>query len=153
MPDIIIPDTSSLIVFDKIGEIELLKHLYSKIIITPEVAEEFVEILPDWIVLQPVEDVKYQEFLETQVDSGEASVIALGKEVKDALLLLDDLKARKLAHRLNMRYTGALGVIHKAKQSGYLKRIKPLIDKLLEADFQVSDKIIKELLRLNDEAD
>jgi len=34
MPDIIIPDTSSLIVFDKIGEIELLKHLYSKIIIT-----------------------------------------------------------------------------------------------------------------------
>ena len=34
----------------------------------------------DWIVLQPVEDVKYQEFLETQVDSGEASVIALGKD-------------------------------------------------------------------------
>jgi len=52
-----------------------------------------------------------------------------------------------------MRYTGALGVIHKAKQSGYLKKIKPLVVKLLEADFRVSDKIIKELLRLNDEAE
>ena len=94
MPDIIISDTSSLILFDKIGEIELLNKVYGNIITTPEIAEEFGESLPHWILITPVKDKKYQEFLETQIDRGEASALALAKETDNALLLLDDLKAK-----------------------------------------------------------
>jgi predicted nucleic acid-binding protein len=104
-----------------------------------------------WIKIQSVSDKKYQNFLETQVDSGEASAIALATEYDDVLLLLDDLKARKLATRLNFKITGTLGIIHKAKQMSIIDKVKPMIDKLLLTDFRVADNIIEEILKLNNE--
>ena len=151
MPDIVISDTSSLILFDKINELSLLQKVYKKLFITPEIAEEFGKDLPDWIEIQTISDKKYQYFLETQLDQGEASAIALANEYDDVLLVIDDLKARKLAERLRFRITGTLGVIHKAKQMSIIDKIKPLIDKLLETDFRVTDNIVKEILKLNDE--
>jgi len=117
MPKIVISDTSTLILFHKIDEFILLKKVYGELITTPEIAEEFGEELPDWIKIKAVSDKKYQDFLETQVDYGEASAIALATEYDDVLLLLDDLKARKLTTRLKFKIiTGTLGVINKAKQ-------------------------------------
>lgn len=151
MPNVVISDTSTLILFHRINEFELLQKVYNNLITTPEIAKEFNEKLPDWIQIQAVADKKYQEFLETQVDLGEASAIALAKEMDDVLLLLDDLKARKLASKLNLKFTGTLGVINKAKQLGIIDKIKPLIDRLLETDFRISEKIINEILRINNE--
>ncbi len=151
MPDIVISDTSILILFHKIGEFDLLQKVYGKLITTPEIAKEFGETLPDWIKIQPVSDKKYQNFLETQVDYGEASAIALAAEYNEVLLLLDDLKARKLATRLKFKITGTLGVIHKAKQLAIIDKVKPLIDKLLLTDFRIADNIVDEILKLNNE--
>ncbi|RLD84523.1 MAG: DUF3368 domain-containing protein [Bacteroidetes bacterium] len=151
MPRIVISDTICLILLHKIEEIELLKRIYKEIITTPEVAEEFSEPLPGWIKIESVKDKKYQELLETQVDLGEASAMALAKEIKDPLLLLDDLKARKLAKKLNLTFTGVLGVLNKAKQIGIINKIKPLIDKLLLTNFRISQNIIDELLKINNE--
>lgn len=78
--------------------------------------------MPNWIKIENVQDKKYQEFLETQVDWGEASTIALAKEIENVLLLLDDLKARKLAGKLNLKFTGTLGVINKARQLGIVHK-------------------------------
>jgi predicted nucleic acid-binding protein len=151
MPKIVISDTSTLILLQKIDEFNLLRKVYSELITTPEIAEEFGEILPDWIKIQEVSDKKYQNFLETQVDCGEASAIALATEYDDVLLLLDDLKARKLATRLKFKITGTLGVIHKAKQMSIIDKVKPLIDKLLLTDFRVAENVIEEILKLNNE--
>jgi predicted nucleic acid-binding protein len=151
MPKIVISDASTLILFDKIDELSLLQKVYGDLITTPEVAEEYGETLPNWIKIQSVSDKKYQEFLETQVDVGEASAIALAVEFDDVLLLLDDLKARKLATQLKFKITGTLGVIHKAKQMSIIEKVTPLIDKLLNTDFRIADDIIKEILRLNNE--
>ncbi|MBA5628912.1 DUF3368 domain-containing protein [Moheibacter lacus] len=151
MPKTVISDTSTLILFDKIDEIGLLQKVYSELITTSEVAEEFGEKLPDWIKIQAVSDKKYQWFLETQVDVGEASAIALASEFDDVLLLLDDLKARKLAMQLKFKITGTLGVIHKAKQMSVINKVKPLIDKIVMTDFRIADNVIHEFLKLNDE--
>jgi len=151
MPKIVISDTSTLILFHKIDEFTLLQKVYGELITTPEIAEEFGEDLPDWIKIQSVSDKKYQDFLETQIDYGEASAIALATEYDDVLLLLDDLKARKLATRLKFKITGTLGVINRAKQMSIIDKVKPLIDKLLLTDFRVADNIIKEILKLNNE--
>lgn len=89
--------------------------------------------------------------METQIDQGEASAIALATEYNNVLLLLDDLKARKLASQLNFKITGTLGIIHKAKQMSIIKNVKPLIEKVLATDFRIADNIIKEILKLNNE--
>jgi predicted nucleic acid-binding protein len=86
-----------------------LNKVYNSIVTTPQIAAEFGEQLPDWIHIKEVKDIKYQEFLETHVDWGEASAIALAKELTGSILLLDDLKARKLAIKLNLKFTGSLG--------------------------------------------
>jgi len=51
------------------------------------------------------------------------SAIVLATEYDDVLLLLDDLKARKLATRLKFKITGTLGVIHRAKQMSLIDKI------------------------------
>lgn len=151
MPNIVISDASTLILFQKIDEFDLLEKVYGKLITTPEVVKEFGEDLPKWIYIQDAKDKKYQTFLETQVDFGEASAIALAAEFDDVLLLLDDLKARKLAVKLNFKITGTLGIIHKAKQLAIITKVKPLIDKLLMTNFRISSKIVDEILKLNKE--
>jgi predicted nucleic acid-binding protein len=151
MPKVVISDTSTLILFHKIDEFYLLQKVYGELITTTEIAEEFGEKLPEWIKVQTVTDKKYQKLLETQIDLGEASAIALASEFQDVLLLLDDLKARKLATKLNFKITGTLGVIQKAKNLGYISKIKPLIEKLLRIDFRIADHIIQEFLKINNE--
>ncbi len=151
MPKIVISDTSTLILFQKIEQLELLKKVYGELITTPEVANEYGEELPHFIRIQEATDKKYQKLLETQIDLGEASAIALAKEFDDVLLLLDDLKARKLALRLNIKITGTLGIIHKAKQMALIQNVKPLLNKLLSTNFRISKKLIEEMLKLNNE--
>jgi predicted nucleic acid-binding protein len=151
MPKVVISDTSVLILFHKIDELSLLQKIYGELVTTPEVAEEFGEKLPDWIGVKRASDSKYQTFLETQIDRGEASAIALATDYKDILLLLDDLKARKLAVKMNFKISGTLGVIHKAKQLGLIDKVKPVIKKILNTNFRIADNIVKEILRLNNE--
>jgi predicted nucleic acid-binding protein len=64
---------------------------------------------------------------------------------------LDDLKARKLALKLKFKTTGALVVIHKAKQMAIIAKVKPLIDKLVLTNFRIATTIIDEILKLNNE--
>jgi predicted nucleic acid-binding protein len=65
MHSIVISDTSCLIILNKIGQLEILQKVYYNVITTPEVAIEFLEKLPDWVIIKEVQDKKYQEFLET----------------------------------------------------------------------------------------
>ncbi|KAA0247255.1 MAG: DUF3368 domain-containing protein [Ignavibacteriota bacterium] len=89
--------------------------------------------------------------MESLVDGGEASAIALASEKEDVLLLLDDLKARKLTKRLGVKFTGTLGILNKAKEQGIILKIKPVIEKLKDADFRISESVIQDLLIRNKE--
>ena len=77
MPEYVIADASVLIIFDKIDRFEILKEVYQKIYTTPEIADEFNKPVPDWVIVESVKDKRYQKFIQTQVDIGEASVFSL----------------------------------------------------------------------------
>jgi predicted nucleic acid-binding protein len=146
MPNVVISDANCLIILSKIGELEILQLLYSQVYITPEIEIEFGEILPDWILVETVQNKKYQDFLETKLDVGEASAIALAAEKPDSLMILDDLKARKIAKNLNLVFTVTLGVISKAKEQGYRSEIKLIIEKILQTNFRISQPVVNALL-------
>lgn len=145
-PKIVIPDTSCLIILGQIGELELLRLLYQYVYITPEIKLEFGEALPNWVIVETVKDSKYQAFLKTRLDAGEASAIALAVEFPNSLLILDDLKARKLATQLNFIFTGTLGIISKAKEEKQINKIRPILTKLSQTNFRISEKVIDYLL-------
>ncbi|MCO6483951.1 MAG: DUF3368 domain-containing protein [Flavobacteriales bacterium] len=102
MPEVIIADTSCLITLANIDQLGLLKLVYSTISITPEVAEEYGADLPDWFTTRSVRDSGRVRLLELQVDRGEATALALAMEVAGSTLIVDDLKARKLAGHLGI---------------------------------------------------
>jgi predicted nucleic acid-binding protein len=148
MPDIlVITDTSCLIVLSKLNMLNILNQLYSTIIITEEIAEEFGEPLPDWIQIKQVLNKKYQLLLEATLDRGESSAIALAIDLPDSLLIIDDLKGRKEALRLGLKITGTLGILYKAGQQGFIEELKPVVDKLEEQGFRISSVIKEEILK------
>ena len=151
MPDIIIPDTSCLIFLDKIGELEILQKLYSRTVVTIEIAEEYMLPLKTWIKIESAKEKLYQKILEQSVDKGEASIMVLALEMENCIVSIDDLKARKTAKKLGLRLTGTLGILYKAKKAGYIQSMNKTIDKLKDANFRISEKIEKELLRMSGE--
>ncbi|MDQ3635707.1 MAG: hypothetical protein M3405_14535 [Acidobacteriota bacterium] len=77
MQKTIVSDTSCLIIFEKIGELDLLNKVFGQILITQDVADEYGLAFPKWISIQNPINQKYQQLLEAKVDKGEASAIAL----------------------------------------------------------------------------
>jgi predicted nucleic acid-binding protein len=147
MHDVVISDASCLIILDKINKIEILSDLYQNIVTTPEVAKEFGKSLPSWITLKESPDKNYQKVLEVAIDPGEASAIALSLNYLEPLLLLDDLKARKMAKKLGLVFTGTLGVLVKARKLGVISELRPVINLIRNTDFRISELLVDEILK------
>lgn len=143
----IIADTSCFIVLTNIGELPLLQKVYGQIVTTPDVAAEFGEPLPEWVTVETVQDRYRQKILEMQIDKGEASALALALETPDSTVIIDDYRARKAAEKLGINYTGTIGVIIKAKLTGIVSSIKPLLAKIKQTDFRLTDEIERQALR------
>lgn len=138
MQSAIISDTSCLILLDNIGELEILHKLFGRIITTNEVVNEFGNLLPNWVdILEPLNKA-YQAEIESVLDKGEASAIALAVELSDSLLIIDDLKGRKFANRLGLTITGTIGILVDAKLSGHIASIKPILEKIKQTNFRLS---------------
>lgn len=83
MPKVAIADTSCLIILKKIGLLELLDGLYDEKFITPQIAKEYRDPLPEKIkVAIPKNANAYQEWTP-YLDEGEVSAIALAVEIGD----------------------------------------------------------------------
>ena len=99
------------------------------------------EPLPEWVEIAEVKDKYRQTILELQIDKGESSAIALALETPDSVVILDDYKARKIAEQLGVTITGTIGVIIKARLNGIIPSIKPLLKKIKQTGFHLSDEI------------
>jgi predicted nucleic acid-binding protein len=151
MPKAIISDTSCFIILTNIGELEPLHKVYGQIITTPEIVAEFGETLPEWVEIAEVTDKYRQRLLELQIDKGESSALALALETPNSVVILDDYKARKIAERLGITFTGTIGVIIKAKLNGIIPSVKPLLEKIKRTDFRLSAEIETQALKEADE--
>lgn len=146
MPKTIISDTSCLIILTNIDELHLLRDVYGQVTTTKEVADEFGQPLPEWVRIQSPTDKHKQHILELQVDRGEASAIALALETNESVLILDDYRARRIAANLGLDFIGTIGIIVRAKTRGFVKSIKPYLEKIKQTNFRISDEIEKRAL-------
>jgi len=131
---------------DKIDELELLKKMGREVYVTPIILKEFGKGLPDWISVVSPENSHYQQILEMDLDEGEASAIALSLEMKNPILMIDELKGRKVAKKLNLRYSGTFGLILKAKQIGLINSVRPILEKIKSTNFRFDEKLFEKVL-------
>jgi predicted nucleic acid-binding protein len=149
MQTLIISDTACLILFDKIGEFEILRKLFQTVTITSIIAEEFKKQTPDWVIIKDPQNTNNVVNYSKVVDHGEASALALSIEIENSLLIFDDLKARKLAEELNLKYTGSIGILVLAKRRGLIEDIDELIAKIQATNFRLTKVFIEKLKEEN----
>lgn len=155
---IVVCDSTVLIGLSRIGKLDLLRDVFSQIFIPEEVFKEVAGKgrnrpgsksirRADWIKVKEVKDKSQQAFLLGMLDKGEAEVLSLAKESKADLILLDEVKARKMAVIAGFDVMGLLGLCILAKSLGLLDRIGPLIEELKKKNFRISDRVVSAVLK------
>lgn len=160
---IIVSDTSPINNLAAINHLHLLNQLYGTVFIPEAVYRELTDPnFPvagatevqtfDWIQTRAVSDRTLVETLSNELDIGEAEAIALAVEMQADQVLIDERRGRLVASRLNLRYTGILGILVEAKSKGVIAEVRPLLDALInEAGFWVAEPLYNSVLQLVNE--
>lgn len=156
---IVVADSSPLIGLAKARHLNLLSRLYGEpVLIPPRV---FVDVVIDgkgragarsvknaidrgWLRVLPVTDYSLIPYRFAGLGEGEA--IALALQTGADILLMDDRAARNEAGRLGVSCLSTGGVLLDARQSGMLRTIKPVLDRMQAKGFGVRN--YEDLLRL-----
>ena len=154
---VVVADTSPINYLISIGEVDLLRELYTTVLLPDAVAAElrdpaapaavaaWVADLPPWIDLRPTP--LSQEDLP-QLDEGERAAILLalseGRQ-SPVLLLMDDADGRAEAERRGIAVTGTLGILRAAAVRD-MTDLSRALNNLAGTSFRCSRKIIDELL-------
>jgi predicted nucleic acid-binding protein len=72
--------------------------------------------------------------------------LGLALEVRAELVILDDRPARRLALGLGLPVVGTMGVLLRAKRTGTIPAVRPLLEQLLRAGFRLSPAIREKVL-------
>jgi len=84
--------------------------------------------------------------IERNLDKGEASSIALALELMDSILIVDEIKGRRVAKSLNIKIIGTIGVLLLADNKGLIKDVISIILKLVNKGFRLSDVLLDKLI-------
>jgi predicted nucleic acid-binding protein len=146
---IVVVNTSPLIALDRIGQLEVLKRLFGRIIRPRSVLDELLEgrrvyggsadlFNASWMdtVDDPAEAVFRKE-----LGAGETAAIVLAKKLNADLVILDDIAARNVAISLDLTVSGTLGVLAAAFRKGYLPSLEKALDELGNLGFRMSKSI------------
>lgn len=159
----IISNATPLIAFARIGQLSLLKRVVRQLIIPQAVAEEVanyasktagqIDLFQEsWIQVERLASDERMRLLLPTLDRGEAEVIALALEKRARLVLIDELTGRKVAESLELKVTGSVGLLIKAKDLGEVTAVRPLLEAMHEAGIYFSQRFIASVLDYVDEA-
>ncbi len=145
----VVSNSSTLIALSQIGQIELLRCLFDRILIPPAVVIETAPTveLPEWIEPRSLGQPLSAFVLRASLGAGEREAISLALEIDASWLILDDKTARRIAQDLGLSVIGTLGLLIGSKRRGLLKTIRPWIDALVKHDFRVSSELYEIVLR------
>lgn len=155
----VVSNASPLINLARIQQFDLLRRLYGRITISPTVYEEVVLSgqdrggsrdvrTADWILRASPTDELAVAALTSQLDRGEASAIILARETDADLLLIDEIRGRRVAEKLGLKVKGTLGVLAHAKREGLITSLHDDINQLQLQGTWLHPKLIRDILEM-----
>ncbi|MEW6355600.1 MAG: DUF3368 domain-containing protein [Planctomycetota bacterium] len=157
MPEAI-SNTSPLLYLHRIGFLDCLPRLFSRLWIPTAVARELQEGAQRGYDVPNPDDHKWMsvadpvhlpsEWLALDLGAGELAAMALALENPDRILFLDDALARRTAKAAGLQVQGTLKVLLNAKQEGLIEKVEPFLARLGEAGLWVSDDVRRRVLAL-----
>jgi len=144
----VIVNTTPLIALADIGQLDLLRQLYTEVMIPSAVDCEIISepartlvSAADWIKIIRISGKVQKSSFSSRLHSGEIEVILLAQETNADLLIVDDNAAKKTAKFLGFPVTGTMGVLLRAKREGLITEVKPLLEWLIEDGLFVSPPV------------
>jgi hypothetical protein len=157
----VIVNTSPLQYLHQIGQLDLFPKLFGRIIVPQAVAAELAAgrrlgvSLPepetlDWIDLRlPASPVG--GLLSWDLGAGESAVLSLALEQPGSWVVLDDKLARQAAVHLNLPLLGTAGILLRAKHTGHLRAVRPVLNQLGALGFRLTPATVRNILDLAQE--
>jgi predicted nucleic acid-binding protein len=156
-----------LIALGKLNRLHLLVDLYEIVHIPRAVYREVVvegttRGLPDALPIRLFVEVRSLPILEASqeallayspaivLDAGESELLALAREFKDALVLMDDADARVEARRLGLAVKGTLGILVEACRAGILSFPETevlILEIAARPDIWISETLCRQVLQ------
>jgi len=143
-----------------VGQLELLRELYSEVLIPEPVKNEFLAIernqrqaaldAAPWIKVVSLANPQ-RMLAYTGLDEGEASVLALAEELDASLVIVDERKGRRYAKRLGLAVTATRGSLLLAKEQGLIATIAPLLLALQGSGLYLDPDLVHQVLALAQE--
>jgi hypothetical protein len=140
-----------------LDRLDLLRELYGEVLIPQEVHTEFLaaERGPrqaaldhaPWVQTVPLANPQHAR-VYVGLDEGEAAVLALAEERAARLVIIDELKGRRYAHRLGLPLTGTVGLLLLARERGLIDRLAPLLEELQEQGLHLGAALVDQALRV-----
>lgn len=156
----VVVNSTPLVAFWAIGRLDILRLLFGEIVIPPAVREEFLSIEKE-LRRQTLRDERWIRVVKLEnpnrtgafsnLDEGEAEVLALAEELDASLVLIDERKARRYAERLELPLSGTLGVILLAKEEGIVTAVSPLLKAIQKAGLYLHEDLIAQVLKIASE--
>lgn len=156
MPKVVVNSTP-LIVLCGIGKLDLLRELYGEILIPAAVYREVTAVedsactqitaQKSWIHVEEIQNEAEKKMYRAKLHAGEVEVMILAQEQRADLVIIDDNAAKKTAKYLGLTVTGSLGVLLKAKQSGLIEQVHPLLSRMKRNGFYLDAKLEEMVLR------
>jgi len=155
-PPVIINNTP-LVALYSLDRLDLLRDLFGIVWLPSAVESEFLAVDNvarkkalldvDWLQAVALSNPRHA-LTYTGLDRGEAEVLALAVEHKARLVVMDERRGRRYAHRLGLPLTGTLGVLLLAKEDGLITAVAPLLQRLLDQGLYFSPDLIHRTLAL-----
>ena len=154
----VIVNATPLIALCHVKRLSLLQELYGEIVIPKAVYDEIavkedsvckieVERSWEWIKIQEVQKNIGKQLFKSQLHAGEVEVMLLAMEQNADVVIIDDKNAKNYAKYLGLPVTGTLGILMKAKQCGYIEKLKPILEELNEKNIYISHELIELCLK------
>ena len=164
MTPVVVADTGPLIALARIGRLDLLRRLYGRVVVPPAVHTELAidsnrpgaKVLAGvfaagWIAVETVMDASVRVELDQLLGPGEAEAIALAGREDTRFLLIDDARGRRTARARGIPVVGVVGVLLVAKSRGDLAAVGPVLDRLSDAGYRLSPRLVAATLDRADE--
>jgi predicted nucleic acid-binding protein len=143
----VVSNTSPISYLHRLDRLTLLRDLFGTVLVPDAVEQELSRgralgfDLPDprlvpWMQVRAAPAANFEN-----LGAGEAAALSLAVNLPGALVLLDDLPARKRAAALSLNFTGTVGLLIKAKSDGLLTLIRPELERLQVLGFRMSPAI------------
>jgi len=156
--EIVINTTPLLSLIAATGSLDVLQILYSRVWVPLEVCEEvfkggssglgIAEFTQAQFLFKQNRAVLISALLRNSLDKGEASVIQTAIDNNIALVAIDETVGRRYAKLSNLKLTGTLGILLRAKQLGYPITIAAAIQRMQQQGIWLSNDLAKTALEM-----